>query len=164
MHAEPYIHALSQATGMDVELPPTGTLAFSLGGRGLLLQWNEAVQSFVAYVEIGPLQGCRDGDVCRQLLSANFLLLETRGTALSYNEINQMVALNYTIPIYGLTPTDFIRVLGNLVTLADEWKERLAIILAEAEAEALRSAAELAALQGDNDALPDASTMTLLRI
>ncbi|MDR3322973.1 MAG: type III secretion system chaperone, partial [Zoogloeaceae bacterium] len=94
MSAQAFVEALGQTLGLDLALSPAGDLAFALDGRGFLLQWRETSHSFVVYAEIGHLAGWRDGEVCRRLLSANFLLAETQGAALSYDGINNVVGLN----------------------------------------------------------------------
>ena len=75
-----------------------------LDGRGLLIQWLEAQQMFVIYAEVGPLEGWRDGEVLRRLLAANFLFMQTRGGALSYDASANMGWHDYALPVYGLSP------------------------------------------------------------
>lgn len=132
-NATPYMEILNRETGLDAALSATGAAAFQLEGRGLLLQWQEATQAFVVYVEIGSLAGWRDGEVCRQLLAANFLLVQTEGGALSYNEAANRVGLNYLIPVYGLTPGAFMEKLNAVINLADQWKNTLAELCAAQE-------------------------------
>ena len=135
----PYIEALNRQTGLDIRLSSSGAARLDLDGRGILLQWLENLQQFIVYAEIGPLYGWRDGDVMKQLLSANFLFMQTRGGALSYDPAANMVGLNYTIPVYGLLPEDFVKRLDVIVTLAAEWRERLHRMSAEQERLATRS-------------------------
>ena len=98
MNATPYIEALGKETGMDITLSASGAAALSLGGRNLLIQWIEATHSFIVYVEVGALGGWRNGEICRLLLASNFLLADTQGGALSYNDATGMVGLNFPIP------------------------------------------------------------------
>ena len=107
MNATPYIEALGKETGMDITLSASGAAALSLGGRNLLIQWIEATHSFIVYVEVGALGGWRNGEICRLLLASNFLLADTQGGALSYNDATGMVGLNFPIPAYGLDTGDF---------------------------------------------------------
>ena len=97
MNATPYIEALGKETGMDITLSASGAAALSLGGRNLLIQWIEATHSFIVYVEVGALGGWRNGEICRLLLASNFLLADTQGGALSYNDATGMVGLNFPI-------------------------------------------------------------------
>lgn len=120
MNSTPFLEALSKEINMDVTLSGSGAAAFVLDGHGLLLQWQESSQSFVVYVEIGALAGWRDGEVCRTLLSANFLLLATRGGAFSYDQSTNTVGLNYTMPVYGLEPQNFLEQLNGIILLAEE--------------------------------------------
>ena len=109
MNATPYIEALGKETGMDITLSASGAAALSLGGRNLLIQWIEATHSFIVYVEVGALGGWRNGEICRLLLASNFLLADTQGGALSYNDATGMVGLNFPIPAYGLDTGDFLK-------------------------------------------------------
>jgi hypothetical protein len=145
MNSQPFIDALGKTLDMELSLSPQGELAFVVDGRGLLLQWREASQDYVLYAEVGPLAGWRDGEICRLLLSANFLLAETQGATLSYDSIANMVGINYIVPIYGMQAEDFVRVVNNVVELADVWKEKLTQLIAEQEA--LVTAAQDTALQ-----------------
>lgn len=153
--ATPYMEILNRETGLDAALSASGAAAFQLEGRGLLLQWQEVGQAFVVYVEIGPLAGWRDGEVCRQLLAANFLLVQTEGGALSYNEAANMVGLNYLIPVYGLAPEEFVGKLNAVINLADQWKNTLAELCA-AQERAVAREQDAEALLTD-DAAPDAN-------
>ncbi len=135
----PYIEALNSQTGLGIELSSSGAVRLDLDGRGILLQWLDNLQEFVVYAEVGPLCGWRDGEVLKQLMSANFLFMQTQGGALSYDPAANMVGLNYTIPVYGLLPEDFVKRLDVIVTLAAEWRERLHRMSAEQERLATRS-------------------------
>ncbi len=125
MNATPYIEALSKETGMDITLSASGAAALSLGGRNLLIQWIEATHSFIIYVEVGALGGWRNGEICRLLLASNFLLADTQGGALSYNDATGMVGLNFPIPAYGLDTGDFLKTVNNIVLFSETWKARL---------------------------------------
>lgn len=125
MEANPYIDALGKAIGTELSLSASGSVGLSLGGRNLLIRWVEATRSFVLYAEVGALNGWRSGEVCRRLLIANFLLMETQGATLSYNDATGMVGLNYPVPVYGLEADAFVRAVDNIVTLSEEWKTRL---------------------------------------
>lgn len=98
MNATPYIEALGKETGMDITLSASGAAALSLGGRNLLIQWIEATHSFIVYVEVGALGGWRNGEICRLLLASNFLLADTQGGALSYNDATGMVGAELPDP------------------------------------------------------------------
>ena len=125
MNATLYIEALSKETGMDITLSASGAAALSLGGRNLLIQWIEATHSFIVYVEVGALGGWRNGEICRLLLASNFLLADTQGGALSYNDATGMVGLNFPIPAYGLDTGDFLKTVNNIVLFSETWKARL---------------------------------------
>lgn len=150
MLVTPFMKALSDVVGQEVDIDGEGGLAFSLEGGNLLLQWNEKSDSFVAYVEVGPLLGWNDAAVCRELLAANFLLLETQGAALSYDEVNNRVALNRNIPVQGLEPENFIQILNNLLDMADIWRKNLKAIMARQEEAALANAVRLRELSGES--------------
>lgn len=125
MNATPYIEALSKETGIDITLSASGSATLSLEGRNLLIQWIESTHSFVVYIEVGALGGWRNGEICRLLLASNFLLVDTQGGALSYNDATGMVGLNFLIPIYGLDTGDFLKAVNNIILFSDTWKTRL---------------------------------------
>lgn len=128
-----YIEALNRETGLDIRLSDAGAAYLMLDGRGLLIQWLEAQQMFVIYAEVGPLAGWRDGEVLRRLLAANFLFMQTRGGALSYDASANMVGMNYALPVYGLSPEDFVKKLDAVLTLTEEWRDELRRLCAEQE-------------------------------
>lgn len=163
MPVTPFIKALSAVVGQEVTIDGEGGLAFSLERGNLLLQWNEEKESFVAYVEVGPLMGWNDAEVCRALLSANVLLLETQGSALSYDEVNNTVALNRLIPVQGLEPEGFIQILNNLLAMAEIWQENLKSLIAKQEEAARANAASLSELSGENAEEAEESSF-LLRV
>ena len=105
MEANPYIDALGKAIGTELSLSASGSVGLSLGGRNLLIRWVEATRSFVLYAEVGALNGWRSGEVCRHLLIANFLPLETQGATLSHNDATGMVGLNIPCRSTVLRPT-----------------------------------------------------------
>ena len=146
MNATPYIEALGKETGMDITLSASGAAALSLGGRNLLIQWIEATHSFIVYVEVGALGGWRNGEICRLLLASNFLLADTQGGALSYNDATGMVGLNFPIPTYGLDTGDFLKTVNNIVLFSETWKARLDAM--NKEQEALTEQAQQAVLEG----------------
>lgn len=149
MSVTPYVKALSDIVGQEVNIDGEGGLAFSLESGNLLLQWNEETETFVAYAEVGPLLGWNDAAVCRELLCANFLLLETQGSALSYDAVNNMVALNRNIPVQGLEPEKFIAILNNLLALADIWRENLNTVMARQKEAEESNTARLRELSGE---------------
>ena len=128
-----YIEALNRATGLELSLSASGAAELVLDGRGVLLQWLEERQMFVVYIELAPLSGWRDHEVLRQLMAANFLLLESGGGALSYDTAANMVGINYALPVYGLSPEDFVKKLDAMMLMAETWRERLNRMAAEQE-------------------------------
>ena len=146
MSATPYIEALSKETGMDITLSASGAATLSLGGRNLLIQWIEATNSFIVYVEVGALGGWRNGEICRLLLASNFLLADTQGGALSYNDATGMVGLNFPIPVYGLDTGDFLKAVNNVILFSETWKTRLDAM--NKEQEELTEKAQQAVLDG----------------
>lgn len=125
MSATAYMEALSNRIGEKVALSD-GQAALALDGRGFLLRWDETAQRFMVHVELGPLAGWQDGGVCKLLLAANFLMLETDGGALSYNPASNMVGLNHPVETYGMDPQGFLDVINRILALAEGWRERLA--------------------------------------
>ena len=164
MSATPYIEALSKETGMDITLSASGAATLSLGGRNLLIQWIEATNSFIVYVEVGALGGWRNGEICRLLLASNFLLADTQGGALSYNDATGMVGLNFPIPAYGLDTGDFLKAVNNVILFSETWKTRLDAM--NKEQEELTEKAQQAVLDGGvgDAAEPAFSAAQFLRV
>ena len=158
----PYLEALNRETGLDIQLSASGGAHMMLDGKGMLLQWLEEQGMFIVYMELGTLSGWRDEEVLRQLLSANFLFLQTEGGALSYNPAANMVGMNYAIPVYGLTAEDFVRRLDAVILLAEQWEERLRLMGAEQE----RLAAQAMAQEEQNSSSEEGlyAAMQMLRI
>lgn len=117
-----YMEVLSRELGTELRFSPSGAVSFEQDGCMILLQWKEAENAFVVYVELGYLGGINDEAVCRGLLSANFLLLESGGGALSYDSINNKVGFNYPLPVYGLSAEDFLQKLNAVLVMAGQWK------------------------------------------
>ena len=149
MNATPYIEALGKETGMDITLSASGAAALSLGGRNLLIQWIEATHSFIIYVEVGAL-------------ASNFLLADTQGGALSYNDATGMVGLNFPIPAYGLDTGDFLKTVNNIVLFSETWKARLDAM--NKEQEALTEQAQQAVLEGGEAPEPSFTAGQFLRV
>ena len=162
MNATPYIEASGKETGMDITLSASGAAALSLGGRNLLIQWIEATHSFIVYVEVGALGGWRNGEICRLLLASNFLLADTQGGALSYNDATGMVGLNFPIPAYGLDTGDFLKTVNNIVLFSETWKARLDAM--NKEQEALTEQAQQALLEGEEAPEPSFTAGQFLRV
>lgn len=162
-----FIDALGRELGMDIQLSPTGAAHFVIDGYGLLIQWTESRHAFVVYAEVGPLSGWRDGEVVKELMAANFLLLGSLGGALSLDLSKSMVGLSYQIPVYGMTPEDFVKAIDGIVTQAGEWRGTLARMSAEQERlvaqeqSAIEPAAPAAA---DSEAYDIPVEMTMLRV
>lgn len=162
-----FIDVLGRELGMDIQLSPTGAAHFVIDGYGLLIQWTESRHAFVVYAEVGPLSGWRDGEVVKELMAANFLLLGSLGGALSLDLSKSMVGLSYQIPVYGMTPEDFVKAIDGIVTQAGEWRGTLARMSAEQERlvaqeqSAIEPAAPAAA---DSEAYDIPVEMTMLRV
>lgn len=117
-----YMEVLSRELGTELQVSSGGAVSFEQDGCMILLQWKEAENAFVVYAELGYLGGVNDEAVCRGLLSANFLLLESGGGALSYDSINNKVGFNYPLPVYGLSAEDFLQKLNAVLVMAGQWK------------------------------------------
>lgn len=126
--AQAYIESLGKELQIDIALSASGAVAFDYEGRIILLQWNELQHSFIVYVELGYLEGFNDEQVCKTLLSANFLLMDSAGGCLSYDEHKNMVGFNYELSLFGLSNQEFILKLNAIVLLADKWKDKFTAI------------------------------------
>jgi hypothetical protein len=132
--ATTFFKALSNLLEIEAPGEEDDELFFSRDGKTFALRWLPNLQCFAIYAEVGYLAGWRDGEVCRQLLAANFLLAETNGAALSLNTNNASVGLNWRLPAYGLEVEAFIDAVDQAAVQADVWFERLQAMCAEQEA------------------------------
>lgn len=159
-----YIDILAKELGMELTVSSTGAVTLVQEGRIVLLQWNAAENSFVVYVELGHLAGFNDSAVCRQLLSANFLLMESGGGALSYDSVNNMVGFNYALPVYGLSPEEFLQKMNAILLLAEEWKDTFSKMKAEQEELAAQALSEAENAESDLPQDDMALTMQFVRV
>ena len=162
-----FIDALGRELCIDIQLSPTGAAHFVIDGHGLLIQWTESRHAFVVYAEVGRLSGWRDGEVVKELMTANFLLLGSRGGAFSLDPSGSMVGLCYQIPVYGMTPEDFVKAIDGIVTQAGEWRGTLARMSAEQErlvAQEQSAIEPVAPAASDSEAYDIPVEMTMLRV
>lgn len=138
-----YLEVLSKELGIEINSSNSNAIAFNLDGNNVLLQWRELDNSFIVYSEIGNLVGWNDEAICRQLLSANFLLMETEGAALSYDMNANKVGINYVLPLYGLSPEEFLQKLNAVLVLAEKWHANLVAMQKEQEELAEKEDAEI---------------------
>src|SRR5699024_5499564 len=98
------------------------------------------------------------------LLASNFLLADTQGGALSYNDATGMVGLNFPIPVYGLDTGDFLKAVNNVILFSETWKTRLDAM--NKEQEELTEKAQQAVLDGGmgDAAEPAFSAAQFLRV
>lgn len=141
--AKAYLEVLSKELGLDIDFSTSNSAAFNLDGNTVLLQWRAFDNSFVVYSELGSLAGWNDEAVCRQLLSANFLLMETEGATLSYDMNANKVGINYVLPLQGLSSEEFLQQLNAVLVLAEKWQENLRAMQKEQEDLALADNAEI---------------------
>ena len=117
------------------ELTPSGSSLFALDEHGLCLLADEqetvlAIQipknSTEVYLhsKIAPPPQENSGDLLSDLLKANYLCLETRGTTLAMDQDGNIV-LCYTVPVEGLDFTGFGNLLGEFLETRDHWVQRL---------------------------------------
>lgn len=133
MLADTFIEALGRTLGIPLALSDKGSVALSMGGRSLLIQWVEAAQSFMFYAEVAPVPEWCSAAVCRLLLSSNFMLMETQGATLSWSAETGMAGLNLPLPAAGLDKVSFIRAVDAIVRLSDEWRNRIEAICEDEE-------------------------------
>lgn len=153
-----YLEALNKELGININLSNSNAVAFNLDGNNILLQWREVDNSFIVYSEIGCLRGWNDEAICRQLLSANFLLMETEGATLSYDMNVNKVGINYVLPLYGLSAEEFLQKLNAVLVLAEKWHANLIAMQKEQEESAARDDTE------EMDTPLDQATMNFIRI
>lgn len=138
---QPYIAALAGRTGLPLEVSPGGSFTALLGGRRLLVKALDAGDAILFYMEVGRPTLFRRGEVITALMGGNLFLAETRGAALSYDALNEMVALNLILPLHHLENEDFINAFDNVLAAAEEWGKKLDTLNAEAEERARQAGA-----------------------
>ena len=132
---QPFVKALSQALGAELEASPEGALFLPQEEGAVLIQWLEAGRRVLFYAEVGAPTTFRRGDVFANLLEANLFLAQTRGTALSFDSGNNMIGLNLLLPIDGLSQEDFVNAVDNLIAAAAAWRAELSRLNRQAEEE-----------------------------
>ena len=135
---QPFVKALSQALGVELEASPDGALILPQEEGGILIQWLEASRRILFYAEVGQPTSFRRGEVFAALLEANLFLAKTRGAALSFDAGNTMVGLNLILPLDGLSPEDFVNAVDNMAAAATTWREELGRLNGLAEEETNR--------------------------
>lgn len=126
MENSPYIKALGELIGQDLVLDAHGSLAFALDGVPLLIHWQENSQAFLLHMDIGRPTTYGGGAVFSRLLGANFLLSETSGAAISFNESSGIASLECLLFVSGLDASQFLTRVEHFVVQVDRWKEQLA--------------------------------------
>ncbi|MDR2725277.1 MAG: type III secretion system chaperone [Candidatus Adiutrix sp.] len=135
---QPFVKALSQTLGVELEAPSDGALFLPQEEGAILIQWLEAGRRILFYAEVGQPTVFRRGEVFASLLEANLFLSKTHGAALSFDAGSNMVGLNLLLPFDGLSPEDFINAADNLVSAAATWREELSRLNGQAEEETIR--------------------------
>ena len=151
---QPYIAALAERLGLSLEVSG-GSFTALLGGKRLLVKELDKSDALLFYIEVGRPTLFRRGEVLTALLTGNLFLAETRGAALSYDELNEMIGLNLILPLYRLEGEEFINALDNMLVAAEGWGHKLEALNAEAE-ERTRQAGGAAAPAEAGEAKPAA--------
>ena len=137
MHpAQPYLNALARKLGTSLTASESGEVRFEIGRRTVMLAWAESPDRFLIYADAGRIGTFRREDVLMRLLSANFLMHETEGAALSFDSTQNTVGLNGTIQVYGLSPEDFVKAFERFMALTALWRRKLARANRDAEEKA----------------------------
>ncbi len=124
MEEKIYIDALTNALGQTIELSPEHNALISLDDADLFIQWRSRMQVFQVQMAIGKPNPI-GGGIFKKLLSANFLLYQTGGASLSYNEELDMVFLENIISIQGIDGNEFVEQIEIFVQIRDAWVEKL---------------------------------------
>jgi hypothetical protein len=138
---QPFVKALSQTLGVELEATPEGSLFLPQEEGAILIQWLEASRQILFYAEVGRPTVFRRGEVFASLLEANHFLSKTKGATLSFDAGNHMVGLNLLLPFDGLSPEDFVNAADNLASAAASWREELGRLSGRAEEETNRQQA-----------------------
>ncbi len=151
MDSQAYINALGHALGQDFALDQYGTLTLAIDDVPLLIQ--ERADHFHMQMPIGAITAVDKLSVMTELLSANFLLHQTGGGALSYNAEAGAVFLEYAMHTEQMDAESFVAAVEAFVHMVDAWMTRLDEINASAARRVAQKIAELEAKQAENEAL-----------
>lgn len=124
MEMQSYIDALSTVLGQEVQKNEHGLHAFILDNVPVMLHFRPADSTCLLHMEIGYPTGFGNSIMSR-LLSANFLLAETHGAAISLDERTGLAFLEYVFSVATLDGPGFVAQVEGFVALADIWTKRL---------------------------------------
>lgn len=143
MESQLYIDALATALGQEFALSQDGTLILSIDDVPLLIQ--ERADHFHLQMPLGGITPVDTLAVMTKLLSANFLLHETGGGALSYNAEAGVVFLEFALYTAQLSAGGFVTAVEAFTHLADAWMTKLEEINSSTEARVAKLMDELEA-------------------
>ncbi len=119
-----YIEALGKALQQNLELSQEGNILINFEDTSLFIQWRNPMTAFQVQIPLGSPSSL-GGGIFKQLLCANFLLHQTGGACLSYNEEVDTVFLEHIIPIQGMEVNEFVEQVEIFTQIAEMWTEKL---------------------------------------
>ena len=157
---KPFIALLAERLGLPLETDQDGSFMAMLDGKRLLVSELSGSSALLFYMEVGRPTLFRRGEVLGELLAGNLFLAETKGAALSYDELNEMIGLNLILPLHHLEGEEFINVVDNVVAAAEDWGHKLEAFNADAEERARQDGG----VSADAPAAPSAGEAQLIRV
>lgn len=126
---------VANRTGMPrIEFSGDSSAALPFGeGMLLCVHYRAEIPEVDFTVPLGSVPPQKKAAVYERLLSANFYWVGTHGATLSYQDDLDEVILQFREDTANLTPVRLQRVLEGFLSVAIEWKDRLARMVARAD-------------------------------
>ncbi len=132
MEAQAYMDALGRALNTTVELDENNNAIIDFEEASLFILWRNEMQSFQMQIAVGE-PNAQNPNIFKKLLAANFLLQDTFGTSLSYNETIDTVFLENIIHINSISDEEFVKEVEVFVRISDIWADKLSAMNEEEE-------------------------------
>ena len=137
MESKAFFEALERVVGQPFHADDLESCGFTYKEYQIMICWIDAARQFFVYVELVNSGGYRRDRVCARVLELNYLLGETNGAALSLDPETKKIGLNMLIPVYGLEPSAFLRIIDTLLITADSLVQQIHQIKEEEKEKAL---------------------------
>ena len=126
---------LGAKIGLDMELDETGACTLDLSDdRVMLIQERADLEELDFVATLGPVPKEVRADVFTDLLAANFYWNETHGATISWNADLEEAVIMYPLNLADATEESVETIFTRFLDLQAAWAERLAGLVADAQA------------------------------
>lgn len=137
------VQHLNEVTGLHLSLDADHATQFDYLGRPVLLRFLSEFDVCVVHAQLDALSESALPAALGDLLEANFMLSNTHGGALSWSQETRMVALNFFLPLAGEDSQAFINRLNRILSVTDQWTQRIRQMNGQATESAAKHLASL---------------------